>query len=187
MTTFCRIVLMVVSCTVDPLVSRPSPQEAAQVLTASIPPAAPAWRLELYDLGEGLVPPPAYDRTWPFSTTTSPTFAPSLTRLDGSSMFLPPVVYGAAPYTHGGFRRHGSNVYYPMEFQRYRDDGLDRESRSPESPSPNPRNDRDSQPVLPSNTVRGSGGATHVSTTGASAGVRVGAPLRGTPESHRRR
>jgi len=74
--TTCTIVLTLVSCAVDPATPRPSPAEAARVLTASVPPAAPAWRLDALDAGWGAVPPPSYDRTWPFSGTFAPTWTP---------------------------------------------------------------------------------------------------------------
>jgi len=110
MTQFCRIVLTVVSCTMNAQGARPSPEAAAAILAASIPPAAPSWRLDA--LGDSLdfnddrrdLPPQTYDPTWPFRTTTPPTFSPYRTRLDGSSVFDPPTVYGLPTYGYG--RRH---------------------------------------------------------------------------------
>ena len=128
MTTFCRIVLTVVSCTVDQPAPRPSPAEAAAVLTASVPPAAPTWRLDSLtdgfrvpgEMGGTFIPPPQYDPHWPFSGTFAPTWSPTLTRLDGSSVFAPPNVYGAPAYyaadpfvlVTGGYDR-ATNTYYP--------------------------------------------------------------------------
>src|SRR6266850_96654 len=89
MTTFCRIVLTLVSCSVDPQTPRPSPAEAAQVLTASVPPAAPAWRLEALDVGWGAVPPPPRDPAWPFSGTFRPTWAPPLRTVPEVEVYLP--------------------------------------------------------------------------------------------------
>jgi hypothetical protein len=132
MIQFCKIVLTLVSCTMDPQAPKPSPAEAAAVLQRATPPAAPAWRLEeldAYDNRWGSAPEPSYDRLWPFTTTTPPTFSPQLYRLDGSSVFQPPYVYGGNPYGHsyGGYgshsesasiRRYGgydraTNTYYP--------------------------------------------------------------------------
>ena len=107
MTTLCRIVLAVVTCTADPETPKPSPAEAVEILRASgtrffIPDAPKPW--------EAYYP---YDAS-PFNTSFPPTWSQTERRLDGTSIYDPPIVYGAVPFYRYG--RHGSsraNVVVP--------------------------------------------------------------------------
>jgi hypothetical protein len=101
--TLCRIVLTVVSCTVDPSTPAPSPAAAIAIITASLgpsrvpppaPPLAPAW----FDVTR----PQTYDRDWPFTGSFAPTWLPTDRRLDGTSLFDPFVNYGNSAWLFGG-------------------------------------------------------------------------------------
>ena len=112
MTQFCRIVLTVgvLHDERHRALDRPRKRPPRSWSPPSRPPQPSAWRLDA--LGDSLdfndygrdLPPQTYDPTWPFRTTTPPTFSPYRTRLDGSSVFDPPTVYGLPTYGYG--RRH---------------------------------------------------------------------------------
>ena len=110
MTTICRIVLTVVTCTTNPDVPKPSPAEAVAILAAGgrqffVPEVTPPW--ERYGGDDNY--PRAYNRAEAVAGGFAPTFAPSLAsgtrRLDGTSIDDPPAVYGAVPFH--GYGRHG--------------------------------------------------------------------------------
>jgi hypothetical protein len=110
MTTICRIVLTVVSCTANPDLPTPSPDEAVAILAAGgrqffVPEATPPW--ERY--GGDINYPPTLDRDEVFAGGFAPNFASSRAssalRLDGTSIDDPPAVYGALPFP--GYGRHG--------------------------------------------------------------------------------
>lgn len=90
MIPFCRIVLTLVSCTLDPATPRTTPAEAVAVLTASVAP---------------FVAGPWYDGPTVILVRSSPTAGPfgefpALTpprRLDGTWPWDPPRVYGQLP------------------------------------------------------------------------------------------
>jgi hypothetical protein len=107
MTTMCRIVLTVVTCTLDPETPKPTPAEAVEILRAGgtrffiADPPLPVW------LGYGSYDDPrsADDRDWPFTGALAPTWAPETRRLDGTSLFDPPIVYGMPAWpAHRGHR-----------------------------------------------------------------------------------
>ena len=108
MTTLCRIVLAVVTCTADPETPKPSPAEAVEILRASgtrffIPDAPKPW--EAYN---------PYDDESPFNTSFTPTWPQTERRLDGTSIYDPPIVYGAVPfYRYGRHGFNGANVVVP--------------------------------------------------------------------------
>jgi len=103
MTTLCHIVLTVVTCTIDPATPKPTPAEAVAIFAASAGPwrvgasAPDGWQ---WDSDAPLV---EYDPGWPFRGTFAPTWAPTTRRLDGTSLFDPPMVYGAPPFPHHGY------------------------------------------------------------------------------------
>jgi hypothetical protein len=117
MTTFCRIVLTVVSCTVDPATPAPTPADAVAIFRASSPPfqAAPEVEPSSWDVSGAL----SYDRDWPFAqhvTETSrmpATGSPNQYRLDGTSTLDPPTVYGYVPYAHGWYGQSGRTYRGP--------------------------------------------------------------------------
>jgi hypothetical protein len=112
MTTFCRIVLTVVSCTIDPATPAPTPADAVAIFRASSPPfqAAP----EIEPLPWSVDAPIAYDRDWPFTgpvestLRVDPTWAPTPLYLDGMSQWEPPFVYRLRPHVRGGW--YGQSV-----------------------------------------------------------------------------
>jgi hypothetical protein len=114
MTTFCRIVLTVVSCTIDPATPAPTPADAVAIFRASSPPfqvmpeiEPSPWYVEA---------PLAYDRDWPFTGSfaltprATPTWAPTLL-LDGTSLWDPPLVYGFRPHVRGGWYGQSAQVH----------------------------------------------------------------------------
>ena len=110
MTTICRIVLTVVTCTTNPDLPKPSPEEAVAILAAggrqfSVPEITPPW--ERYGGDDNY--PRTFDRDEVFAGGFAPTFASSgassTRRLDGTSIDDPPAVYGALPFH--GYGRHG--------------------------------------------------------------------------------
>jgi len=115
MTTFCRIVLTVVTCTADPATPRPTPTEAVAIFSASSPPFHVMTEIE--PLPWYVDAPIASDRDWPFAGSfaptprADPTWAPTLRRLDGTSLWDPPTVYGFAPRGHSGWYGQSGRVY----------------------------------------------------------------------------
>jgi hypothetical protein len=114
MTTFCRIVLTVVSCTIDPATPAPTPADAVAIFRASSPPfqVMPAIEPSQWYVGPSI----AYDRDWPFTGSfvtprADPTWAPTSRRLDGTSLWDPPMVYGLVPRVHGGWYGQSARVY----------------------------------------------------------------------------
>jgi hypothetical protein len=103
-TTLCRIVLTVVTCTVNPATPVPSPAEAAAILVASLGPS----RVPPPPFPRGFVDVLPYDRNWPFTGTFAPTWLPTDRRLDGTSLFDPPALYGL-PF---GVFGYGAGVGY---------------------------------------------------------------------------
>ena len=103
MTTLCRIVLTVVTCTIDPATPKPTPAEAVAIFAASAGPwrvgasAPDGWQ---WDGDARLV---EYDPGWPFRGAFAPTWAPTTRRLDGTSLLDPPMVYGAPFFAHHGY------------------------------------------------------------------------------------
>jgi hypothetical protein len=103
MTTLCHIVLTVVTCTIDPATPKPTPAEAVAIFAASAGPwrvgasAPDGWQ---WDSDAPLV---EYDPGWPFKGAFAPTWAPTTRRLDGTSLFDPPMIYGAPPFSHHGY------------------------------------------------------------------------------------
>ena len=109
MTTICRIVLTVVTCTTNPDLPKPSPAEAVAILSAGgrqffVPESTPPWERYGGDDND----PRAWDRD-EMAGGFAPAFASSVAsrsrRLDGTSIDDPPVVYGALPFH--GYGRHG--------------------------------------------------------------------------------
>jgi len=119
MTTFCRIVLTVVSCTIDPATPAPTPADAVAIFRASSPPfsAMPAIEPSPWYIGA----PITYDRDWPFTGSfaptprADPTWAPTMRRLDGTSLLDPPTVYGFVPHVRGGWYGQSGRVYQGAE------------------------------------------------------------------------
>jgi hypothetical protein len=164
MTTICRIVLTVVTCTTNPDLPKPSPAEAVAILSAGgrqffVPESIPPW--ERYGGDDNY--PRTYDRdemiAVGFATTFASNAASGPRRLDGTSIDDPPAVYGALPFhgygTHGLYGGNNaivSGYYYgpPRRGVHERARGSsDRVSReAPERPG------RDSQPQRPT-VVRG--------------------------------
>ena len=164
MTTICRIVLTVVTCTTNPDVPKPSPAEAVAILNAGgrqffVPESTPP--RERYGGDDDY--PRTYDRdemiAGGFATTFASSAASDTRRLDGTSIYDPPAVYGALPFygygTHGLYGGHNAIVpgyYYgpPHRGVHERPHGSsDRGSRgAPERP------DRSPQPQRPT-AVRG--------------------------------
>ncbi len=171
MTTICRIVLTVVTCTTNPDVPKPSPAEAVAILNAGgrqffVPDSTPAW--ERFGGDDNY--PRTYDRdemiAGGFATTFASSAASDTRRLDGTSIDDPPAVYGALPFHgYGAHGRYGSNnaivpgYYYgpPHRGVHERPHGSsDRVSRGgSERPERNP------QPQRPT-VVRGATAATTV-------------------------
>lgn len=115
MTTLCRIVLTVVTCTVDPAMPTLTPTEAVAILAAGgrqfyVAEMVPPW--ERYGGDDQYT---RDDREWPMTGSFAPTLAPEARRLDGTSLFDPPTIYGAVPWfsrrSYGGYsyreRIHG--------------------------------------------------------------------------------
>jgi hypothetical protein len=109
MTTLCRIVLAVVTCTADAETPKPSPTEAVAILRAGgtrffIPDQPKPWEARY----------PYFDfENRPLADTFA-SWAPSERRLDRTSIYDPPVVYGAVPFYGDG--RHpfgGANHIVP--------------------------------------------------------------------------
>ena len=103
MTTLCRIVLTVVTCTADPATPKPTPAEAVAILNGGgrrfyVAEAVPPW--ERYGGDDRYSVP--YDRDWPFTGTFAPAWMPTGQRLDGTSLLDPPAVYGAPPFGYYG-------------------------------------------------------------------------------------
>jgi hypothetical protein len=103
MTTLCRIVLTVVTCTADPAAPKPTPAEAVAILNGGgrqfyVAEAVPPWE---GNGGGGRYPMP-YDGDWPFTGTFAPTWMPTGQRLDGTSLLDPPAFYGAPPFGYSG-------------------------------------------------------------------------------------
>jgi hypothetical protein len=123
MTTLCRIVLAVVTCTADSETPKPSPTEAVAILKAG------GTRLFIPDQ------PKPWEAGYPYFdfenrplADTFPSWAPSERRPDATSLYDPPIVYGAVPFY--GYRRHafgGANhivpgsYYGPPLVHRYRE------------------------------------------------------------------
>jgi len=164
MTTICRIVLTVVTCTTNPDVPKPSPAEAVAILNAGgrqffVPESTPPW--ERYGGDDNY--PRTYDRdemiAGGFATTFASSAASDTRRLDGTSIYDPPAVYGALPFygygTHGLYGGHNAIVpgyYYgpPHRGAHERPHGSsDRVSRGDQE-----RPDRSPQPQRPT-AVRG--------------------------------
>jgi len=110
MTTICRIVLTVVTCTTNPDVPKPSPAEAVAILNAGgrqffVPDSTPPW--ERFGGDDNY--PRTYDRDEMIAGGFATTFASSVVtdtrRLDGTSIYDPPAVYGALPFH--GYGAHG--------------------------------------------------------------------------------
>ena len=154
MTTLCRIVLTVVTCTTNPDLPKPSPEEAVAILAAGgrqffVPEVTPPW--ERYGGDDNYAR--AVDRDEVF-VGFAPNFASSgeasARRLDGTLMDDPPAVYGALPFH--GYGRHGvyggNNAIVPGHYygpprlgahERFHDSS-DRVSRAaPERPERSPR------------------------------------------------
>src|SRR4051794_35805527 len=102
MMTFCRIVATVVSCMIDPGTPAPTPAIAVAIFRA----ASPAFQAgtEIEPLPSYADAPITYDHNWPFTGSfaptprADPTWAPTAQRLDGTSLWDPPFVYGFRPY-----------------------------------------------------------------------------------------
>lgn len=115
MTTFCRIVLTVVSCTIDPATPAPTPADAVAIFRASSPPFQPMSAIE--PLPWYVDAPIAYDRDWPLAGSfvptprADPTWAPTMRRLDGTSLWDPIAVYGFVPHGRGLWYGQSNRVY----------------------------------------------------------------------------
>lgn len=131
--TLCRIVLTVVSCTVDPSTPAPTPAAAVAIITASLGPSrvpAPTPSFE----PAGWVNAPVvqtYDRDWPFTGSFAPTWVPTDRWLDGTPRVDPllyggygtPWLFGGTPFgsglyggsVRGGGGRPGAGVMRPIE------------------------------------------------------------------------
>ena len=123
MTTLCRIVLTVVSCTVDPTTPKPKPAEAVAIVVASLGPSrvpvpetpfVPAWMLTA-PAGPTVVVVPSSSTAGPFGE-----FAPFPTtrRLDGMSLEAWPATYGLPFGVYGysggyGYGYGGGLIYRP--------------------------------------------------------------------------
>lgn len=147
--TLCRIVLTVVSCVVDPSMPAPTPKEAIAILTASLgpghlpmppPPFEPGWWL---DAPLNL---PPYDRNWPFTGSFAPTWYPTDRRLDGTSLFDPPIIYGDSPWLFGG-PLFGAGLYGGSVLRGGRPDA--RVARPPERTAAAPPRAPSSSPAPP--------------------------------------
>jgi hypothetical protein len=106
-TTLCRIVLTVVSCTVDPSAPAPTPKEAVAIITASLGPSrVPAATPAIEPDPVVIVP---FDRDWPFTGSFAPTWVPTDRWLDGTPR-VDPLAYGyGTPWLFG--TPFGSGLY----------------------------------------------------------------------------
>jgi len=174
MTTICRIVLTVVTCTTNPDVPKPSPAEAVAILSAGgrqffVPEPTPPWERYGGDDND----PRTYGRdemiAGGFATTFASSAASDSRRLDGTSIYDPPAVYGALPF-HGYGAYGGNNAIVPGYYYGPRHRGVHERphgSSDGVSRGGSERLDRSPQPQRPT-VVRG---ATVV--PAAAGGVRV--------------
>ena len=171
MTTICRVVLTVVTCTIDPGLPKPSPAEAVAILSAGgrqffVAESTPPWERD----GGDDTYPRAYDRDEVVVSRFAPSFASSVRRLDGTSIDDPPAMYGALPFygygRHGAYGGHNGIVpghYYgawPGVHERFHESS-DRVSRAaPERPERSPR--PQARPVVRGQVVPGATGGVRV-------------------------